>query len=254
MTMATALARAFLAGALAAGAATAVAASATAARIGSRARRMPSHSMVPQYPREAGPFRPILQRRPEGVRMTEAIEALLSETRRFPPPAEFAARARISSPEIYAEAEADPAGFWKARALEESTWFEEPAEGLDDSNPPFYKWFADGDLNVSFNCLDRHLEAGGGDKTAYIWVGEPRRRAHDHLPAAARRRQPLRERAQGPRACSAAIASRSTSAWCRSCPSRCSPARASARRTRSSSAASRRPRSPAASTTPSARC
>ena len=59
-----------------------------------------------------------------------------------------------------------------ARARE-ITWYREPTEGLDDSNPPFYKWFADGELNASVNCLDRHLAAGGGDKTAYIWVGEP---------------------------------------------------------------------------------
>ncbi len=105
--------------------------------------------------------------------MSEAIEALLSETRRFPPPAEFTARARISSPEIYAEADADFRAFWHGHALREITWFKEPAEVLDDSNPPFYKWFADGELNVSYNCLDRHIENGGGDKTALIWIGEP---------------------------------------------------------------------------------
>ena len=105
--------------------------------------------------------------------MSEAIEALLSETRRFPPPAEFTARARISSPEIYAEADADFRAFWHGHALREITWFKEPAEVLDDSNPPFYKWFADGELNVSYNCLDRHIQNGGGDKTALIWIGEP---------------------------------------------------------------------------------
>ena len=59
------------------------------------------------------------------------------------------------------------------RALSELTWYREPTQALDDSNPPFFKWFADGELNASVNCLDRHLAAGGGDKTAYIWVGEP---------------------------------------------------------------------------------
>ena len=155
---------------------------------------------------------------------------------------------------IYAEADADPAGWWKARALEELEWFEEPSEGLDDSNPPFFKWFADGVLNVSVNCLDRHLAAGGGDKTAYVWVGEPAgdertisyQQLHDDVNRFANVLKGL--------GVSAATASRSTSAWSPSCRSRCSPARASARRTRSSSAASRRPRSPAASTTPSARC
>ena len=114
--------------------------------------------------------------------MTEAIEALLSETRRFPPPAEFAARARISSPEIYAEAEADFRAFWHGHALREITWFKEPAEVLDDSNPPFYKWFADGELNVSYNCLDRHIQNGGGDKTALIWIGEPGEERHITYP------------------------------------------------------------------------
>ena len=119
--------------------------------------------------------------------MSEAIEALLSETRRFPPPAEFTARARISSPEIYAEADADFRAFWHGHALREITWFKEPAEVLDDSNPPFYKWFADGELNVSYNCLDRHIENGGGDKTALIWIGEPGEERRDLLPGAARR-------------------------------------------------------------------
>jgi acetyl-CoA synthetase len=107
----------------------------------------------------------------EGQR--QAIEALLEERRVFPPPAEFQARARVSDESVYAEAEADPVGFWMSRALDELTWYREPTQGLDDSNPPFYKWFADGELNASVNCLDRRLAAGGGDKTAYIWVGEP---------------------------------------------------------------------------------
>ncbi len=103
----------------------------------------------------------------------QAIEALLDERREFPPPAEFRARARVSDESLYAEAEADPVAFWMTRALSELTWYREPTESLDDSNPPFFKWFADGELNASVNCLDRHLAAGGGDKTAYIWVGEP---------------------------------------------------------------------------------
>ena len=103
----------------------------------------------------------------------QAIEALLDEQRLFDPPAAFRAAARVRDEPIYAEADADPAGWWKARALEELEWIEAPTQGLDDSNPPFFKWFADGILNVSVNCLDRHLAAGGGDKTAYVWVGEP---------------------------------------------------------------------------------
>ena len=107
----------------------------------------------------------------EGQR--QAIEALLEERRVFPPPAAFRERARVSDESLYAEADADPVGFWMSRALSELTWYREPTQGLDDSNPPFFKWFADGELNASVNCLDRHLAAGGGDKTAYIWVGEP---------------------------------------------------------------------------------
>jgi acetyl-CoA synthetase len=103
----------------------------------------------------------------------QAIEALLDEQRLFAPPPAFRANARVRDEAIYAEADADPAAWWKARALEELQWYEEPSEGLDDSNPPFFKWFADGVLNISVNCLDRHLEQGGGEKAAYIWIGEP---------------------------------------------------------------------------------
>ena len=86
---------------------------------------------------------------------------------------------------------------------------------LDDSNPPFYKWFADGTLNVSYNCLDRHVEAGGGDKPAYIWIGEPgdeRTFTYAELLAEVEQR---RQRAQGARRRARATASRST---CRMVP------------------------------------
>jgi acetyl-CoA synthetase len=103
----------------------------------------------------------------------QAIEALLDEQRLFEPSEAFRQAANVRDAQIYADADADPAGWWKARALEELEWFEQPSQGLDDSNPPFFKWFADGQLNVSVNCLDRHIAAGGGEKTAYIWIGEP---------------------------------------------------------------------------------
>ena len=105
--------------------------------------------------------------------MSEAIEAHLDETRRVAPPAEFAKHARIHDRSLHDEAEADFAAFWMKRALEEITWFKEPTVALDDSNPPFYKWFQDGELNLAYNCLDRHVDAGGGDKVAYTWIGEP---------------------------------------------------------------------------------
>ncbi len=101
----------------------------------------------------------------------QAIAAMSWEERLFPPSAEFAAQAN-AGPAIYEEAEADWRGFWMKQALSRVFWFKEPTQILDESNPPFYKWFADGELNISYNCLDRHLEKGG-DKIAYYWEGEP---------------------------------------------------------------------------------
>ena len=105
--------------------------------------------------------------------MSDAIEAHMDETRRVAPPAEFAKHARIHDRSLHDEAEADFTGFWMKRALEEITWTKEPTVSLNDANPPFYKWFEDGELNLTYNCLDRHVEAGGGDKVAYTWIGEP---------------------------------------------------------------------------------
>ena len=102
----------------------------------------------------------------------QAIEALFAEERSFPPPAEFVAEANADE-SIYAEAEADYLAFWQKQALERITWFEEPTVVLDDSEAPFFKWFTDGKVNMSYNCLDRHVESGGGDKVAYYWEGEP---------------------------------------------------------------------------------
>ncbi len=101
-----------------------------------------------------------------------SIENLLREDRTFPPSAEFTAAAN-AQPGILESAAADPLGFWASEAKNRVTWFKEPTVILDDSNPPFFKWFTDGELNVTYNCLDRHLEAGHGDKVAYHWEGEP---------------------------------------------------------------------------------
>ena len=103
--------------------------------------------------------------------MPQALENLLQEDRVFPPSQEFAAQAN-ARPGIHEEAADDFEAFWKEQALERITWFTEPTETLDDSNPPFYKWFADGKLNLSYNCLDRHLEDHGA-QVAYHWIGEP---------------------------------------------------------------------------------
>ncbi len=99
------------------------------------------------------------------------IESLLQEERTFPPSDAFAAQAN-AGPELYSEADQDFVAYWRRQALERITWFKEPTEDLDDSNAPFFKWFKDGELNISYNCLDRHLETGG-DKVAYHWIGEP---------------------------------------------------------------------------------
>jgi len=99
------------------------------------------------------------------------IENLLTEERLFPPSEEFAAQANAAAG-LYDEAEQDFEAYWMKQALDRVTWFKEPTEGLDDSKAPFFTWFADGELNISYNCLDRHLETGG-DKVAFHWVGEP---------------------------------------------------------------------------------
>jgi acetyl-CoA synthetase len=99
----------------------------------------------------------------------DAIEALSSEERVFPPGDEFVAQANATS-EIYEQK--DWVSFWQSQALERVSWFTEPAETLDDTEAPFFRWFADGVLNLSYNCLDRHLEHGG-DKVAFHWEGEP---------------------------------------------------------------------------------
>ncbi len=101
-----------------------------------------------------------------------AIEALLSELRTFEPPAGFREAAEVSSDDIYQRAEDDYEGFWAEQAREHVTWFE-PWSTVLEWDPPFAKWFVGGKLNVSYNCLDRHVEAGFGDKVAYHWEGEP---------------------------------------------------------------------------------
>ena len=100
-----------------------------------------------------------------------AIANLSTEDRTFPPPTAFAAAANAQA-SVYDEATADWLGFWEKQAKERITWFNEPTVILDDSQAPFFKWFSDGTLNVSYNCLDRHLDTIG-DKVAYHWIGEP---------------------------------------------------------------------------------
>ncbi|WP_433536650.1 acetate--CoA ligase [Micromonospora sp. CA-249363] len=103
--------------------------------------------------------------------MSEALANLLNETRQFPPPAELAAHANVTV-DAYAEAQADRLAFW-AKQADRLAWSKKWDEVLDWSNPPFAKWFVGGQLNVAYNCLDRHVEAGRGDKVAIHWEGEP---------------------------------------------------------------------------------
>ncbi|MEA2371305.1 MAG: acetyl-CoA synthetase [Solirubrobacteraceae bacterium] len=105
-----------------------------------------------------------------GEELEHELAGLL-DVERFEPPEEFRAQALLSDPAIYEEAERDWQDWWVAEA-ERLHWFEPWETVLDDSNPPFYKWFVGGKLNASYNCVDRHVEAGLGDRVAYHWHGE----------------------------------------------------------------------------------
>jgi acetyl-CoA synthetase len=95
----------------------------------------------------------------------------LTERETFEPPAEFRQHAVVDDDSLHRKAHDDPEAFWLERARQ-LTWVSEPTESLDDSNPPFFRWFADGKINASYNCLDRHVDAGLGDRVAFHWRGE----------------------------------------------------------------------------------
>ncbi|MCY0904338.1 acetate--CoA ligase [Arthrobacter sp. H14-L1] len=101
---------------------------------------------------------------------TETLANLLHEQRRFPPSSDFTAQANVTA-EAYAEADADYQAFW-GRQAGRLAWAQEWTKVLDWSNPPFAQWFVGGKLNAAYNCLDRHVEAGRGDKVAYYFEGE----------------------------------------------------------------------------------
>jgi acetyl-CoA synthetase len=107
---------------------------------------------------------------PTGEELERQLAELLSEDI-FEPPEGFAASALVSDDSLHEEAAKDPIAYWERQARE-LNWFTEWDQTLDDSNPPFYKWFTGGKLNASYNCLDRHVEAGNGDRVAYHWRGE----------------------------------------------------------------------------------
>jgi acetyl-CoA synthetase len=105
-----------------------------------------------------------------GEPLERRLEELLDQDR-FAPPQQFVARASANDASRDALAERDPNAFWAEHARD-LHWDEPFTTILDDSNPPFYKWFTDGKLNVSYNCLDRHVEAGRGNRVAFHWAGE----------------------------------------------------------------------------------
>ena len=98
----------------------------------------------------------------------QAIETIFLEERRYAPPPEFAAQAN-AKPDIY---DREPDEFWKSEARERVTWFE-PFTELCQWEPPYAEWFVGGTLNITYNCVDRHVEAGRGGAVAYYWEGEP---------------------------------------------------------------------------------
>ena len=105
------------------------------------------------------------------------IESVLQEGRVFPPPEALAETAQLGSLQAYQalwdEVNADPDAFWARQAREHLHWFKPFDQVLDWSTPPFARWFGGGTTNLSYNCLDRHLEGPRADKTALIWEGEP---------------------------------------------------------------------------------
>ena len=100
------------------------------------------------------------------------IEDYYVEDRTFPPSDTFQSQALITDRSLYEEAEADRLGFWARQARELVSWFQD-FDTVLEWDLPFAKWFIGGKLNISYNCLDRHVEAGRGDKVAFHWEGEP---------------------------------------------------------------------------------
>jgi acetyl-CoA synthetase len=103
---------------------------------------------------------------------SEALSNLLHEDRRFPPSDDFAAQSNADR-SLYDDAAADPVAFWENQARDLVSWDSEWTQVLDWSERPFAKWFVGGSLNISYNCVDRHVEAGYGDQVALHWEGEP---------------------------------------------------------------------------------
>jgi len=107
---------------------------------------------------------------PDPAATSAGIETLLEEHRTFAPPKAFRRTANCSDPEIWAKADADWEGWWESWA-EQLQW-DQPWEQVLEWEPPYAKWFLGGKLNASVQCLDRHVAAGHGDRTAFFWEGE----------------------------------------------------------------------------------
>jgi acetyl-CoA synthetase len=106
----------------------------------------------------------------DGAALDRDLAGLL-EVETFDPPAAFREHALLNDPAVYEQAARDPQAWWVAQA-EQLEWFQPWERVLDDDDPPFYKWFVGGKLNASYNCLDRHVLAGRGDRVALHWRGE----------------------------------------------------------------------------------
>ncbi|HSO91719.1 MAG TPA: acetate--CoA ligase [Arthrobacter sp.] len=106
------------------------------------------------------------------ARQGDAFANLSQENRKFAPSPEFAANAVVTAAD-YAEADADRPAFWAKQARELLTWSKDFSQALDWSTPPFAKWFVGGEINAAYNALDRHVEAGNGDRVAIYFEGEP---------------------------------------------------------------------------------
>ena len=106
-----------------------------------------------------------------------SIDNILEENRVFPPSNEFSSKSRLNKVDqliaLKNQAKNDPITFWKTFANSEIDWIEPFQTVLDSKNAPFYEWFKEGKLNITYNCLDRHIKNGRGDKIALIWEGEP---------------------------------------------------------------------------------
>src|SRR5260221_8272542 len=114
----------------------------------------------------------ISPRRQQGM---AKIESVAPESRVFPPSPAFISQANVGKAEfdrLNAAAAADFPGFWAKLARDELLWHKPFTQSLDESNAPFYKWFEDGELNASYNCLDRNLENGNANKTAIVFEAD----------------------------------------------------------------------------------